>query len=119
MAGRSDNAFTGHLNGKPPVEQLTVQIVHRPERVAVALQGDGSNMYAQTVRGYFEAIAASRPGRVEIDLSALTFINSIMVGVLVEFRGQLANVGGTLLLHDATGPVLEVLKACRVADLLR
>ncbi len=101
------------------MDDLTVELVHGPDQVAVALRGAGSNVYAQPVRGYCEAIVSYRPKRVSIDLSGLTFINSILVGVLVEFRGRLANIGATLVLHDAQGPVLDVLKTCHVADLLR
>jgi len=84
----------------------------------VVLRGAGSNVYADTVRGYFESIVGYGPRRVVVDLSGLTFINSMLVGVLVEFRGRLTEIGATLTLRATRGPVLQVLKRCHVADLL-
>mgnify|MGYP006276088439 CR=1 FL=1 len=104
----------------PPTDQaLDIEIHHEPDRTVVAFIGNGSNVYGDRIRDELGAIFAHLPEKVSVDLSRLTFINSVLVGVLVEFWVRLQRTNARLELYQAQGQVLDVLKRCNVAELLR
>jgi len=98
---------------------LDLQIHHEPDRVVVRLLGNGSNVYGSQVRDELKSVSDHVPARVTFDLSELTFINSVLVGVIVEFIVRLQRANTALELHEARGQVLDVLERCNVAELLR
>jgi len=99
------------------LDALDVDIVHEPDLVTVHLRGNGSNVYADAVRNELKA-AVEHAGRVRLDLAELTFINSMLVGVLIEISLLLARAKVEHEIVAATDRVLEVLRRCRADHVL-
>jgi anti-anti-sigma factor len=101
---------TGSLREHPVREVVT-----RDGAIVVRLAGDLDVFHAQVVR---EALAdAAEPGadRLVVDLTEVDFLDSTMLGVLVEARAKLANRRGFLL--AAPGP--DVRRTLEVSGLDR
>ncbi|MBI1336769.1 MAG: STAS domain-containing protein [Phycisphaera sp.] len=102
-----------------PSQGLVLNIRHELDSVTVSLIGDGSNIFGQRIRDELTGVTTHPPKHVVFDLSELTFINSVLVGVIVEFVVRLQREGTKLELCEAKGQVLEVLRNCNVERLLR
>lgn len=98
---------------------LVLQILHEPDSVIIRLVGNGSNVYGDPVREEMRGALTGSPSRVVFDLSRLTFINSVLVGVVVEFVARVRRTGAAMELLEARGQVLDVLRKCNVTELLR
>jgi len=64
-----------------------------------------------------EAIRLGRP-RVELDMSATTFISSVGIGVLLKAMARLRAGGGALVIVAASDPVRDMLRIARLDSLL-
>jgi anti-anti-sigma factor len=64
------------------------------------------------------AIDASPATRFILDLSAVTYLTSGAIGLLLNVRAHLAQQGMPLALAGATGEVARVLEHARLGDLL-
>jgi len=98
---------------------LEVRIHHEPDLAIVRLIGNGSNVYGESIRGELRGVLARPVGRVVLDLSQLSFINSVLIGVIVEFVARVRRESIEMELHEAHGQVLDVLRKCNVLSLLR
>ena len=98
---------------------LSLNIRFELDAVVVRLVGDGSNDFGRQVRETLAGLLADLPSKVTLDLSGLEFINSIVVGVVVEFVVQVKRTHATLELIEARGMVLDVLERCSVAEFLK
>src|SRR5262249_37484422 len=56
--------------------------------------------------------------RLWLDLSAVTYLSSLGLGVLVRFQTQLRSLGGSLKVVNPSEPVREVLDTTRLTALL-
>ena len=65
-----------------------------------------------------ECIAHPTCRRVVVDLSEVTFIDSVTIGALVRTYNNAANAGRTLSVTGATGPVHRILELAGVLDVL-
>ena len=104
---RGDN---GSLR-QPPV----ADVAERDRAVVVRLQGDLDLYNAHEVRAALTEAAERTPERVVVDLAAVEFVDSTMLGVLVEGRAGLADRRAFLL--AAPGP--ETRRALAVSGLDR
>jgi anti-sigma B factor antagonist len=83
--------------------------------VVVQLKGELDLYNAHAVRDELFSVAARGPERVVIDLSAVTFIDSTGLGVLIEARTRLTNRRAFLL----AAPGLETRRALEISGLDR
>jgi anti-sigma B factor antagonist len=83
--------------------------------VVVQLTGELDLYNARAVRDELFAVAARSPDRVVVDLSAVTFIDSTGLGVLIEARTRLTNRRAFLL----AAPGLETRRALEISGLDR
>jgi anti-sigma B factor antagonist len=81
----------------------------------VHLTGELDLYNAHLVRDELLSAAADHPQRLIVDLSAVTFIDSTGLGVLIEARTKLANRRALLL----AGPGLETRRALEISGLDR
>jgi anti-sigma B factor antagonist len=89
-------------------------IVERDGTVVVELAGELDLYNVEAVRHALLESTASKPALLVVDLSAVEFIDSTALGVLVEARSHLEN--GRFLL---AGPGLEARRALQVSGLDR
>jgi len=94
---------------EPPV----AGIEERDGAVIVRLAGELDLYNAHLVRDELIAAAQREPARLVVDLSALTFIDSTGLGVLIEARTKLANRRAFFLV----GPGLEARRALEISGL--
>jgi anti-sigma B factor antagonist len=101
---------TGGLHESP-----IAGVDERDGAVVVQLTGELDLYNAPAVRDALLAVAARDPDRVVVDLSAVTFIDSTGLGVLIEARTQLTNRRAFLL----AAPGLETRRALEISGLDR
>lgn len=99
------------------MSEFKVQIVPRGSTVVVHLHGDASVEATDRFRSALQPAIAGKPSRVVLDLTLLEFINSMGLGVLLEFRKQLAQFKTELRLAGASQKITEVFKRTRLAEL--
>jgi anti-sigma B factor antagonist len=83
--------------------------------VVVSLAGELDLYNANTVREALLECCSESPERLIVDLSAVKFIDSTALGVLIEARTRLANRKGFLL----AAPGLETRRALEISGLDR
>lgn len=91
------------------VSVLTTQISDDSDHLRVTLEGE---IDAETRGLLDEAVACFEPGRhrrIELDLSAVTFVDSSGIGSLVEARRVADAAGAQILLVEPSHPVVRVL----------
>jgi anti-sigma B factor antagonist len=99
---------TGRLH-EPPV----ASIQELGEAIVVELVGELDLYNSHLVREALLGVAKGSPERLVVDLSAVTFIDSTGLGVLVETRTRLVNRRAFLLV----APGLETRRALEISGL--
>lgn len=96
------------------VECLVVELTRSDERgaVVIAVSGDLDIATAdQLFRDANEALRASAPTTLVLDLAGVSFLDSSGIGTLVELRNVAGDTGGDLVLRrpsDRTKRLLEI-----------
>jgi anti-anti-sigma factor len=103
---------------RKPTEPLLVDSVQEEGTLVVTPHGDGGYRQAELLGAALSKIAASRPAKVTLNLSRLTFIDSVGMGVLISFKHALAREGGRLALADVPPHIAEVLRVSRLLEWL-
>jgi anti-anti-sigma factor len=96
---------------RPPVADVT----QRGRAVVVRLQGELDLYNAHEVRRALVDAAEGAPERVVVDLTAVEFVDSTALGVLVEGRARLPNRRAFML----AAPAAETRRALEVSGLDR
>jgi anti-sigma B factor antagonist len=96
-------------------EDPVAGIARNDGSIIVSLAGELDLYNAHEVREALLECCAEAPQRLVVDLSAVTFIDSTALGVLIEARTKLANRRGFLL----AAPGLETRRALEVSGLDR
>jgi anti-sigma B factor antagonist len=103
-------------NDTTGVREDPVAAIERREGVViVSLAGELDLYNANTVREALLECCAEAPDRLVVELSAVKFIDSTALGVLIEARTRLANRRGFLL----AAPGLETRRALEISGLDR
>jgi anti-sigma B factor antagonist len=101
---------------RPQSHDAPVTAVHEHDgAVVVELAGELDLYNANSVRETLLAQAERAPERLVVDLSAVTFIDSTGIGVLIEARARLANRQAFML----ASPGLETRRALEISGLNR
>jgi anti-anti-sigma factor len=98
-------------------EKFGIQVNAHDRGVVVSLSGDATIENTEEIRSTLQPILERSPARVVLDLAHLAFINSLGLGVLLEFRRDLHAKGTKLRLCGASGRIAEMLRKTRLADL--
>ena len=96
-------------------EDPVAGIERNENTVVVSLAGELDLYNASAVREALLECCAESPERLIVDLSAVKFIDSTALGVLIEARTRLANKKGFLL----AAPGLETRRALEISGLDR
>ena len=111
MTDRGEFAEDADALHEAPVKEVT----RAGAAVVVHLAGELDLYNAATVRETLLESASARPERLVVDLSAVRFIDSTALGVLIEARTKLPDARAFLL----AAPRLETTRALSVAGLDR
>ena len=103
---------------KPTESLLVVDSAQEQGTLVVTPHGDGGYRQAELLGAALSKIAADRPSKVTLNLSRLTFIDSVGMGVLISFKHALAREGGKLALADVPPHIAEVLRVSRLLEWL-
>lgn len=95
-------------------EQPVRDVRREGDAAVVALQGELDLYNAQAVRDALTA-AVKEAGRVVVDLSEVTFVDSTAMGLLIEARAQLPDRSAFVL----AAPGIETRRALQVSGLDR
>ena len=109
-AGRRDGGEPEELRAEPVQE-----VAWAGAAIVVRLAGELDLYNADEVREALRGAVDPQPERVVVDLTAVEFLDSTALGVLVEARAKLANRRGFIL----AAPGLEPRRALEVAGLDR
>jgi anti-sigma B factor antagonist len=102
-------------DGAGPAEQPVAGIERDDGAVVVRLAGELDLYTAPTVRAELLAVCAESPERLVVDLSAVEFIDSTALGVLIEARSRLAEKDAFML----ESPRLAARRALQISGLDR
>lgn len=101
---------------------LQVQVRHVPAKsdddassplVVVTIAGEAVVELEPLVSG-LQSVAQSHPHRVVLDLSGLSFMSSLAMGVVLAFRRNVLAQGGTLKVAAVQKMVLDSFKRARL-----
>jgi anti-anti-sigma factor len=89
------------LEGVGRVHQVEVSIKETPAEVTVRVVGEASLGQVDQLTAALLCLSARRPKLVNLDLSGLSFVSSLAMGVLVAFRRGVVRAGGQVRLADS------------------
>jgi anti-sigma B factor antagonist len=98
-----------------PNEEPVVGVSESGDAIVVALAGELDLYHAPAVRKTLLEAVARAPRRLVVDLTEVTFLDSTMLGVLVEARAALGDGDAFVL----AAPGLEARRALEVSGLDR
>lgn len=75
----------------------------------LSLVGDLGGLESETLETAFAELVAARPARVTVDMSRVTLICSVSIGLLVALQRSLREQGGELLLSKPNPQVVSIL----------
>jgi anti-anti-sigma factor len=117
--GESGAAWIDARGIHPPDSYAIRELPAPPGYVLLALAGEVDIAAAPELRERLANAAAERPRGVVLDMSELTFADSSALRELLRADGDLAAIGGTLVLASLPATFLRVLELTRAHDLLR
>ena len=100
------------------VEHLSINVEERDgSTIIVHISGEADGANAEHLHEELYPVLDRDPMRVVLNIAELSFINSLGLGALIQFRNELASRGGTLSLAGTMPSVLEVLLKTRLTEL--
>jgi anti-anti-sigma factor len=92
----------------PVTQPLQIQVERLPDSAMIRLIGEANVHSVDMLQQELTLLSALRPARVVVDLSGLTFVSSLALGVLVEFHRGLARNQVQVQLTGLSPAVREV-----------
>ena len=99
------------------MEAFSVNVVPREPAVVIEVRGDVNVMEADHLRSGLRPVLQRNPSWIVLDVTDLQFINSLGLGVLLEFRKDARDKGVELRLAGARGRIAEMLQKTRLVEL--
>jgi len=102
----------------PPTPRLDIEVVETKDEVVVRLRGEAGVPEALVLEASVMRLAAKRPACVTFDLSELTGISALAMGVLTTYRRAAIRAGARVCLAPSLAPaVREALTRAEVLSL--
>jgi len=109
------NPLSDHL---PRPFGIDVTMSEKAGEVIVHLKGEVPAIEACALEARLPGLSSRAPDRVTIDLSELTFLSALAMGVLVRFRRAVVRAGGRMRLSPTLQPqVRESLEVAKLTEL--
>jgi len=99
------------------MSELTIDIAEHDAGVIVRLAGSADMTAAQDLRHQLERLPTEETNRIVLDLSALDFISSMGLGVLIQFHRQCQEGTGGLRLANPQESIVKVLETTQLDQL--
>jgi len=96
---------------------LSVRVIETAEAVIVQLEGEAGITAADGLQLPLQRLTVKRPAVVVFDMAELTFVASLFLGLLVNFRRGLIKHGTKVQLAGVRPNVLDVLRTTRLEEL--
>lgn len=103
--------MTAPTAGRRLGEDLVVETSRDGTTLVVSVRGEVDIATAPLLRAVLDGLPLSRPRRVEVDLSGVTFLDSQGIGVLVAARRRLAAERVGFVLRSPSRPATHALLA--------
>jgi len=98
---------------------VKVDVEAKDDAYVVRIQGSASALEAEKLERSINGLIARRPERVVVDLSAVTFLSSLGMGVLVSLYRSLQHFSGTVRLAAPQEMVREALERARLHEMMQ
>lgn len=98
---------------------LAIEVRRDAAAVEVHLRGEIDLKNSPRLRSTLQELVTSKPRRVILDLTDVTYVDSSGMGTIVEFRRKLQPSGGVLVLSGLQERVRSVLEITRLDHFFR
>lgn len=88
------------------------------DEAEIELRGRLDAYWADQLSGDLDQLVRGGAHRLWLDLSGVTYLSSLGIGLLVKFQKELARLGGSLKVINPSEPVKEVLTVVRLHAML-
>lgn len=99
-------------------DSLAFSVSRKPRYVVLSVAGELDASTEQRFRDALTSVLTHGVPRIVVDLSAVVFMSSAGIGVLMGVRRVLADEGGALALAAPPGEVAQVLSMTGVAEVI-
>jgi anti-anti-sigma factor len=96
---------------------LTVAVTEMHQGAIVRFEGSGDFLTAERMQAPLTQLCARRPSFAVLDLSQLTFLSSLAMGVLVRFRRDMSRWDGCVKIAGCRPEVYESMDCASLTDL--
>lgn len=96
---------------------LQVESKKKGKAVVVAIRGDAGMAFVGQLQQELSRVLEGKPELVVLDLTDLTFISSMGMGTLVNFRNGVAKGGGTVKLAALKPLLAEAFRRARLTEM--
>ena len=102
---------------RKPEGKLAFHVEHRPYFLLVAVRGEASFDQAEAISAELLQIPLEAYSLVVLDLAALTFLSSLAIGALIEYRRGLCGRGIEVRLANVQAHVWLVMESAGLGKL--
>jgi anti-sigma B factor antagonist len=107
------------MNGAEPTQPLEIDVTRSDAALIVRLRGAATMDQTDALQERLLPLTTEVHPRLVLDLSALSFINSLGLGILVTAHVRCRRRGQPMLLVSPTPPVRQMLELTRLTDLFQ
>ncbi len=101
------------------MSRLSVSIEMVGAVLVLRIVGNASAVDCDVLDRKVREVAVLRPRKVVVDLAEVTFISSTAISLLAHLHRELGHEGGGQIVLAAARPAIaEVIRCCRISDLL-
>ena len=93
-----------------------VNLVSSQQWLIAQMHGRVEILRPEVLAAALDPILSEDNHHVVLDMAELTFINSVALGVLIDFRQKLINLGGQLRLAGASERIADVFRQTRLVE---
>ena len=98
--------------------ELGIRIVHHASRTSIAVEGEVDLSNRSVLRSHLDYVITDAPGDVELDLGAVTYIDSSGLAEILHASSTLLDLGRDLRVTTASVIVARLFELCGVTRLL-
>ena len=100
-----------------PERNIKLRVEHRPHFLRVAICGEASFDQAEVLSAQLHRMPLGGSSLVVLDLAGLTFLSSLAMGALIEFRRGVGRRGVEVRLANVQPPVWLALESAGLGKL--
>lgn len=100
------------------MNDLSINVESRGDATVVNIAGCAGVTNEDSLRRFFSALFGQHPRRLVLNLSKLTFISSVCLGLFVALQNDVRTHGGQLTIAAANDDVSKVITRCRLDTIM-